>query len=233
VSEVPTVPEPVSSRRRVAAVFGLTLLEVIRSQDAPKEILASEDPSVTMPRRLGLSDVVERQVRAYREEVRRGGRMSDEEVRDLVRLVIRRPDAEEVFFRAGRILAGDLDAGRGWRRIFPQALSYGFARRRAGRRLRSLFGRRVGGFASGGLFTLEARAHVLIQSDPGGDACYFITGLCEAVVQCYGGRSCRIAHDKCQARSDALCRWSVLAAERAGEAERVPDLLLRPEPGAG
>jgi hypothetical protein len=42
-----------------SAVVALTLLEVIRAQDLPTEVLEQEDTSVTLPRRLGLSDVVE------------------------------------------------------------------------------------------------------------------------------------------------------------------------------
>ena len=92
--------------RRISAVVALTLLEVIRQQDLPTEVLESEDPSHTMPRRLGLSDVIDMQIRRYREEARKKQRISDEEFRDLVRLVIRRPDSEEVFFHSGSIRSG-------------------------------------------------------------------------------------------------------------------------------
>lgn len=220
----------------MAAVVGLTLLEVIRRQDLPAEVLESEDPTVTMPRRLGLSDVVERQIQAYREDVRRSRKHTDEEVQNLVRLVIRRPDSEEVFFRAGRILArknGSLaPPSQGWRRILPQALSFMLARRKARRRLAKLFGRRIGGFAAGP-FTLEARQHILLEADPGGDACAFATGLCEAAVQVYGGTDWRVVHSRCQARGDEICRWTALAEERAVETDGVGDLLLRAEPGPG
>jgi hypothetical protein len=220
----------------VAAVVGLTLLEVIRHQDLPKEILESEDPTVTMPRRLGLSDVVERQIRAYRDDVKRGRKHSDEEVRDLVRLVIRRPDSEEVFFRAGRILATpegrDGPRSPGWRKIFPRPLAFALARRGVRRRLRRLFGRPVGGFGASP-FTLEARSHVLIDSDPGGDACAFATGLCETLVQSWAGRHWRITHADCQSRGSAVCRWTVLAEERTVEVGKVGDFLLNPEPGTG
>lgn len=231
--DAPIAPST-SGRPRVAAVVGLTLLEVIRHQDLPTEILEAENPTVTMPRRLGLSDVIERQIRVYREDVRKGRKHTDAEVVDLVRLVIRRPDSEEVFFRAGRVLASrdgvDARRGPGWKKLLPETLSFLLARRAVKRRLRKLFGRTVGGFGDGP-FTLEARAHILIDSDPGGDACAFATGLCEALVQQHAGREWRVAHAHCQARGDALCRWTVLAEERAGEAEAVGDLVLNPEPG--
>ena len=112
--------------RRISAVVALTLLEVIRQQDLPTEVLESEDPSHTMPRRLGLSDVIDMQIRRYREEVRHRARITDDEFRDLVRLVIRRPDSEEVFFHTGSILAGD-DRPPGWRRGLPRSLGYGIS----------------------------------------------------------------------------------------------------------
>jgi hypothetical protein len=212
--------------RRISSVVALTLLEVIRHQDLPSEVLESEDTSHTMPRRLGLSDVIDRQIRRYREEVKKRQRITDDEFRDLVRLVIRRHDSEEVFFNAGSILAGE-DYASGWRRGLPRSFGYTLARRRVRRRLLKLFGRRVGGFAAGP-FTLEARTHLFIDGDPGGDACQFITGFSQSVLQRYSGRRARVVHSLCEARKDALCRWTVLAEERV--TEEAPGLLLTPEP---
>lgn len=213
--------------------MGLTLLEVIRNQDLPTEILESEDPSVTMPRRLGLSEVVDRQIRMHREAVRRGRRMSDEEMRDLVRLVIRRPDSEDVFYRAGAQLAHEHGEEEprspGWTSVLPRTLGLALARRRAGKRLKRLLGRRFGGFGAGP-FSLEARAHIFIQSDPGGDACFFVTGLCQSVVQSQLGPECKVAHSLCQARGDAFCKWTVMAEEKVREPERASELILGLEP---
>ena len=94
-----------SGKRRVSSVVGLSLLEVIRALDLPGEILASEDPTQTIPRRLGLSDVVEQQIRLYRDQVRRKEKITDQQAQDLVHLVLRRPDSEEAFFQAGDLLA--------------------------------------------------------------------------------------------------------------------------------
>ena len=214
---------------RISALVALTLLEVIRYQDAPTEVLESEDPSHTMPRRLGLSEVIDRQIRRYREEADSRGRISDDEFRDLVRLVIRRPDSEDVFYHAGQILAAD-DRPPGWRGALPRSWGFGLARRRVRRRLVKLFGRRVGGFAAGP-FTLEARTHLFVDGDPGGDACHFLTGFCQAVLKRYRGRRAQVVHTLCESRQDPLCRWTVLAEER------VPDeaqgLILNPEPRTG
>jgi hypothetical protein len=233
VHQVTERPEPSSTRRRVAAIVGLTLLEVLRSQDLPSEVLESEDPSVTMPRRLGLSDVIDRRIRAYKEEVRRRGRMSDEELGDLIRLVVRRPDSAEVFYRAGRLLSGvKANGAKRFGGFLPNALRFALARRAVAQRLRRLLGRSFGSFAAGP-FTLESRENVLIMSDPEGDACHLVTGLAESVLRRRVGPDARLAHDKCKARRDPICRWMVLQEEGAAESERVRDLLLEPEPRTG
>lgn len=185
--------------------MALRLLEVVRDQDLPVEILQDEDPTVTMPRRLGLSDVVERQIRTYRTDVRRRTRLTDEEVRDLFRLVIRRPDAEEIFYRVGKLLAGR-EVSAGWTRATPRRLALAVARSRVRRRLKALFGRRMGGFVRG-RFAVEGRSLLFIEADPGGDACFFLSGLCEAILEGTTGRAAKVSHTLCQSRGDALCRW--------------------------
>jgi hypothetical protein len=194
-----------TSRRRVQAVVALRLLETLRAVDLPPEFLEDEDPTVTMPRRLGLSDVVDRQIRAYREDVRKRLRLTDSEVSDLFRLVIRRPDAEEIFVRAGRTLAGN-EGGGSWRRRMPRRLGLALARNRVRRRLNALFGRRVGGFGRGA-FSVEGRSLLFIEADPGGDACFLVSGLCQAILERTTGRGARVEHVLCQSRGDALCRW--------------------------
>ncbi|HZD04008.1 MAG TPA: hypothetical protein VE173_03795, partial [Longimicrobiales bacterium] len=74
---------------------------------------------------------------------------------------------------------------------------------------------------------------VLIESDPGGDACHLVTGLAESIVQRYASPAYRVAHDKCQARKDGCCRWTVLQEKTSKDPEAVSDLLLNPEPRVG
>lgn len=203
---------PDASRPRVKALVALRLLEVMRDQDIPPELLEEEDTAVTLPRRLGLSDVVGRQIRSFREDVRKGVRLTDSDIQDLFRLVIRRPDAEELFFRVGQILAGE-PAGS-WRRVLPQRVALALARSRVRRRLKTLFGRRVGGFGRGP-FSIEGRALLFIQADPGGEACGLVGGLCQRAIEQTTGRSARVTHTLCQSRGDALCRWEGVLLEGA------------------
>ncbi len=187
----------------MSAQVGHTILEVIQTSDRPFEVFEEEDTSVTMPRRLGLSDVVVRRIQHYQEETKRGSKISDEEFSDLVRLVIRRPDSRSVFLECGARLAGKASLQP---KFLPRKLGLALAKRRVRKRLQTLFGRRIGGFADGG-FVLEGRSLLFIQSDAGGDACSLVSGLCAATVNGAINDPPSIAHIACEARGDAYCRW--------------------------
>ena len=197
---------------QVSAIVGLSLLEVIRAMDLPTEILASEDPTQTMPRRLGLSEVVDQQIRLFREQVRKRERISDQQAHDLFHLVLRRPDSEEAFHNAGELLGGEGRPPKGLRRYYPEKGLYSLSRRQTRRLIRSLFGRHVGGFAHGP-FTLEASGHFLLDMDPGGDACALLTGLSQAILGRNLRRPVEVRHTSCEARKQDLCRWVVSGPE--------------------
>jgi hypothetical protein len=180
--------------------------------DLPTEVLAAEDPSQTMPRRLGLSEVVDQQIRLFREQVRRRERITDQRTQDLFHLVLRRPDSDEAFLKAGELLMGKQKPLRGLKRLYPEKIRFGMARRETRRRIKTLFGRHVGGFAHGS-FTLEAQGHYLLELDPGGDACALLTGLSQAILSRFLGRQVKVEHSLCQARKQDLCRWVVSGSE--------------------
>jgi hypothetical protein len=205
MEQTPITESSVSTRRRVSALVPLTFLEVIRASDRPLEVFKEEDTSITMPRRLGLSEVVECRIRNYREETKKGHKISDEEFVDLVRLMARRPNARAAFLECGARMAGKLPRQPG---VMPRRLGLALARRRVRKRLRALFGRRVGGFADGE-FVLEGRSLLFIQSDSGGDACSIVTGLCSATLSWSIRDPPTIAHNACEARGDAYCRWGI------------------------
>jgi predicted hydrocarbon binding protein len=197
--------------RRIQAVVALRLLEVMRDRDLPGEILEDEDPTRTMPRRFGLSDVVERQIRAYKADVRKRMRLTDAEVGDLFRLVIRRPDGDEIFEQAGRLLA-EADRPRRLGRVLPKRAQFALARSAAKRRLKKLFGRVIGGFGRGP-FVIEGRSLFFIRQDPGGDACHLLSGFCKEVIEQTLGGTVRVDHTQCQSRGDELCRWQAEVVE--------------------
>lgn len=194
--------------RRVHAVVALRILEALRDQDLPAELLEDEDPSRTMPRRFGLSHVVDRQIRKFQAETRQGVRLTDAEITDLFRFVIRRPDGQDVFEHVGRSLAAG-ERIRGWGRLLPGSARYGLARAHVRRRLRNLFGRPIGGFAPGP-FVIEGRALLFVESDPGGEACYLVSGYCQEILTRVVRDGCRLVHSLCQSRGDPVCRWEAV-----------------------
>lgn len=209
-----------SERRRIQAVVALRLLEVMRDMDLPVELLEDEDPTRTIPRRFGLSDVVERQIRTHRDDVKRGVRLTDEDVKGLFRFVIRRPDGAQVFRRVGRLLAEHGKRGA-WVRMLPAAVQYRAARGRARKTLKKLFGRQIGGFGRGP-FVVEGRALFFIDADPGGDACELLSGFLEEVLAQTMGAPARVTHSLCQGRGDDLCRWEGELIEAPATVELVP-----------
>jgi len=180
--------------------------------DLPMEILQDEDPTQTMPRRFGLSDVVERQIRNYKEDVKRRARLTDDEVSGLFRFVIRRPDGAEVFRKVGRLLA-DPERPSRLVRLLPRAMQFRIARRSAGRKLKRRFGRQIGGFGRGP-FVIEGRSLLFVESDAGGEACFLLSGFAEEVLEQTLGGTARVEHTLCQGRGDDLCRWEGELAEQ-------------------
>lgn len=206
----PDVHAQVPERRRVAASVALALLEVIQQQDHPTEVFEDENVAQTLPRRLGLSEVVDRQVRMYRENPRR--KLTDSELAELMRLVLRRPDSPEVFFEVGGRLAQGT-AGSGIR-MWPPRLRVVLLKRRISRRLGRLFGRRIGAFGAGA-FTLEGSALPFVQVDPSGDACHLVAGFCQRSLREALGSEVLVVEQSCQSRGDSLCKWTMIEAAGA------------------
>ncbi|MGB1840542.1 MAG: hypothetical protein ACPHWZ_05525 [Longimicrobiales bacterium] len=205
--------------------MALRLLEVMRDMDLPMEILEDEDPTQTIPRRFGLSDVVERQIRTYREDVRRRVRLTDDEIRGLFRFVIRRPDGPEVFRAVGRQLAAEERAPR-WVRRLPGGLRYRAMRRHARKRLKRLFGRPIGGFGRGA-FVIEGRSLLFFEADPGGDACHLLSGFTEEFLSRALGGSARVEHTLCQGLGHDLCRWEPeLVQDAASVTDSPPEVRI-------
>ena len=86
----------------VPALLPLSILEAIQNIDTPQDdgLGALEDELAS--KRLGLSPTVAAQVARYREQVKSGGEVPDDEALAVFRLVGRRPDAALVYADAGR-----------------------------------------------------------------------------------------------------------------------------------
>lgn len=213
-SAAPAPAASSASRPTITPVLPLLLLETMRDMDRPEEVLEEEDLTISLPRRLGLSDVVLSQIRRFQAEVKHKRLQRAEDVEDLIRLVVRRPDAEEIFFEAGRRMAQHAFEQRapGLRatvRIMPRALALLTAQRAAKRLFRRIAG------PSGLKITrrpLELRIAdaLTVRADPGGMACALYTGAFEELLRAYTRRNYRVVHTHCRARGEDGCQWQVL-----------------------
>ena len=200
----------------ITPVFPLLLLETMRDRDRPGEVLEDEDISVSMPRRLGLSEVVRRQIQHFQGEVRQRRLQRPPQVEDLIRLVVRRPDAEEIFAEAGQRVARNA-----WRQrsaAFRRTVRFmpgPIARISAQRAARRLFKQLAGGSkvtVNRWPAELRIRDSLTSRADPVGVACAFYGGAYAEVLREYTGREYRILHPECEAKNGAVCVWSVEVA---------------------
>ncbi len=188
----------------VAADIVVELLETLRQVDRPDEVLTDEDISRTLPRKFGISGVIETQIRLQRGKARRGERLPPEELSGLMQLVMRRPDSREIFFKAGARLARRQVKVRG--RLFPRRFRLRLVKNRIQRQLAKLFGRRMGGFISGP-FTLELSASPFVQLDESGNACQFVSGFCRQALRDGVSADWTVTERRCETNGDPSCRW--------------------------
>jgi predicted hydrocarbon binding protein len=195
----------------VVPTLPLELLETMRDMDRPEEVLEGEELSASMPRRLGLSDVIFLQIHRFREEVKKRRPQTPATVEDLMRLVIKRPDADEIFMEAGRRVARRAWAEKSdMTRRALKLLPAGVRMRRARAAAERLF-RRLNGTAwlevTGRPPVVRMVGAMTVRADPGGAACAVYTGVLEEIVTEYTGRPHPVAHHTCQARGAAACEW--------------------------
>lgn len=204
----------------ISPLLPLALLEALRSHDTPTEVLEDENFTSSLPRRLGLSDVVFSQIRRYEDALKRGEDVPLPAVMDLLKLVLRRPDAATVLREAGaevarrhfdrfRRPAAISMNGRG----LPRAVVFVAVRRTARRLLNRLLGR--GTLEMVGR-PLVARISHPFTAEAGGDgtACLLFSGVLEELIRLYTRQEQRIVHARCESRGDPVCEWT-LAAESA------------------
>lgn len=191
----------------------LAVLESVRSHDRPSEVLEEEDLAVSLPRRLGLTGVVESQIHRYRLARRRRERIPADDVADLLRLVLRRPDAEAILREAGRELARHhgrrlLYRIAGVARVLPTTLSTRLAKRSVRRLMRQLGGSSELRIMSDP-FRVEISGTVTARADETGTACVLYSAAIEEAAQHAFGRRPEVQHRACAALGDEACLWEV------------------------
>lgn len=207
------MPQAQESGNGFRADLPLAILESVRHHDRPAEFLEDENLMASLPRRLGLTGVVDSQIHRYRIAQRRRELIPADQVADLLRLVLRRPDSEAILREAGHALANGharkpLSRFARLARILPDALSRRVARRSIRRLLR-----RTGGGARLRVdrkpFQVEITHPVTARADRYGVACVLYAAAIERAVHQVMGRGPRVEHSACEARGDERCVWAI------------------------
>lgn len=214
MSAVPKTVEPAQPvPNTVVPQLPLAILEAIRAQDRPAEVLEDEDVVASLPRRFGLTGVVANQIERYREDARRGRTIPAEDVADLFRLVLRRPDAHEILHEAGCIAARryfermprPAAATLG---ILPRAAATAAARRAVGKLLRRLH-------HPGRLEVLRAPWRIRLFEplttglDSVGAACNLYGAAIEECFFLYTRSRPRAVHSPCTTLGGDYCEWAL------------------------
>ncbi|HEX6643364.1 MAG TPA: V4R domain-containing protein [Gemmatimonadales bacterium] len=195
----------------VAAIVPLSLLEAIRSLDAPVEDGLDELSPEIVSKRLGLSSTVAAQIARYRDLAEREGTLPRDEAVSVFRLVGRRQDAALVFADAGRRAARHAArrvATDALTRVSPNALGRRLAARAARRAARDVFGAELG--FTGGLASASIADSPAVEAWPGGEACAYHAAALSELLRILTGFEGIMRQVRCRGRGDAACEWQAV-----------------------
>lgn len=198
---------------QVVAGLAVALLEATRSHDRPSEVLEDENLSVSLPRRLGLSGVIETQIHRYETAAKAGRHLPLEEFVSLLKLVLRRPDAEAILREAGaRIAKRQFEKAPGFYvslvRVLPRALGFVFLARAQRKLLRNTTGTNhvdVKGRP------LVARLHQppTAMLDPVGVSCALYGSAFSELASLYLDKPAHVSHTRCVINGGSICSWTL------------------------
>lgn len=199
------------SGHRLDARLPLALLQAVRRQDTPPELLPEENAGSLFPNRLGLSGVIEGQIGHFRRMARLRRRVEAATVEALLELVARRRDAADVFDAAGRELArlhlsGPLAPLHGIARKLPGPLRRRAAVRALRRANRAFLGATDYSIEARPL-EIRARGALTARVGDYGGICKLYTSFAANLLELSGLRARAIIHPECQRRGDARCIW--------------------------
>jgi predicted hydrocarbon binding protein len=191
----------------------LAILESVRHHDRPEELLEDEDLATSLPRRLGLTGVVDSQIHRYRTAQKKRERVSSAQVADLLRLVLRRPDAEPILHEAGAAIAREhgrkpLSRFTAIGRFLPGGLATRIARRSL-RRLLKRIGGGVPVRVTRDPLKVEMDSPVTARVDRWAVACILYSAAIQEAVHQATGSNPHVQHTHCEARGDSVCLWTV------------------------
>ena len=197
----------------VLAALPLALLQSTRAHDRPDEVLEDEDLSASLPRRLGLSGVIETQIYRYETAAKGGKRVPSDEFTNLLKLMLRRPDAETILRETGaRIAQRQFETVAPWRlkllRVLPRAVILGSIRRATTRLLKNIAG-------TSDVSVTGKPIHARINHpqtaslEPAGVACALYASAFEEIASLYLGRKARVQQIKCASNGSSYCDWQL------------------------
>jgi len=194
----------------VDALLPLSLLEAVRSVDAPQDDQEAELVPELRNKRLGLSETVYAQIRRYSAAAKKKERTPHDEAVALARLIGRRSDAAEVFESAGRILARESLATTSPMTqqiivVLPSILGRPLALRQA-RRIATRF---LNGTMTrvGSALVLEVPVSVTLDSAPNERGCAYYESVLRELVRLLVGGTGAVEHVRCISRGEGTCEW--------------------------
>ena len=207
--------KPTRGTDKVNPAIAIALLNSLRATDTPDEVIEDESFRLSLPRRLGLNEVVDAQMRRYAEIRDRRGVISPDEYGNLLQLIDRRPDAITVFSSAGRNLAearfsepGQFDRIR--RRLTPTALR----RRKLIRAMTDVAralepGAAIQPVAESGADGIDVLAPPLATTTTDGAGCALMTAALNVCADRVGSDTALLSHGLCVGQGDDRCRWVI------------------------
>jgi predicted hydrocarbon binding protein len=194
----------------VDALLPLSLLEAVRSVDAPQDDQEAELVPELRNKRLGLSETVYAQIRRYSAAARKKERTPHDEAVALARLIGRRSDAAEVFESAGRILAREsLATTSPMTKQIILVLPSILARPLALRQARRIAARFLNGTMTrvGSALVLEVPVSVTLDSAPNERGCAYYESVLRELVRLLVGGTGAVEHVRCTSRGEGTCEW--------------------------
>jgi len=193
----------------INALVPLSLLEAVRSIDIP----AGDDVEYVQEhrnKRLGLSDTVIAQIRRYKDAMKRNQPIANHEATGIARLIGRRGDADDIFLRAGTIVATrtyEMISGSARQiiHLLPGFLARPLAFRQVRKAGEKYFGasvRRVG--AS---IVVGVRDSVTVGTAPRGAGCTYYEQALRELLRLLVNGGGMIDHVHCRDRGEEICEW--------------------------
>lgn len=182
-----------------------------------RDALHETDLPLSLRRRLGLTGVVEKQIKRYSELRDRKDRLSAQELARLLQLIGKRDDANAVFTEAGhRLAARDMQKSGLGRGVTSHAVPKGARAKLALRQARRLArdvspGSKV--LAGGRPPTLVIERCLPARAVNGGGGCSLLSGAIQSILDRYRVDDIAIVHTACEGHAEGRCIWRLEAKE--------------------